>query len=165
MEIQELKRCSLGELVITAERMGIMDPNTHSRQELMIQILNMCARNHEPIIGEGTLEIVDGGFGFLRGSESSYLPSSSDIYVSPSQVKRFGLRTGDTISGIVRQPKDSERYLALLKIETVNGQAAESSQPRFNFEELVAIYPDRKLNLEFNPDEFLHMFKEFPIIL
>jgi transcription termination factor Rho len=148
MDIQHLNRLPIPDLASLADQMQIEETHGLSRQELILQILTECAYQNEDIIGEGTLEIVDGGFGFLRGSENSYLPASSDIYVSPSQVKRFRLQTGDTIRGIVRQPKENERYLALIRVSEINGEDVESARRRFRFDDLTPVYPSQRLHLD-----------------
>jgi transcription termination factor Rho len=120
-----------------------------------LPILKQLANNEVAIYGSGVLEVLSDGFGFLRAPESNYLPGPDDIYVSPSQVRRFGLRTGDTVEGEIRAPKDGERYFALLKVETINFEEPGAVRHRINFDNLTPLYPEEKLTLElpFDPDK------------
>src|SRR5215470_3260494 len=120
MNLQELKRKSPADLLAYAEELQIENASTLRRQDMMFAILKTLAENEVPIFGDGVLEILQDGFGFLRSPEANYLPGPDDIYVSPSQVRRFGLRTGDTVEGEIRSPKDGERYFALLKVKDIN---------------------------------------------
>jgi len=131
-----------------AETLGIENASTMRKQEIMFAILKTLAEDGVPIIGSGVLEVLQDGFGFLRSPEENYLPGPDDIYVSPNQIKRAGLRTGDTIEGSIRGPKDSERYFALLKIDTVNFDNPDSVRHRINFDNLTPLYPTRKIKLE-----------------
>jgi transcription termination factor Rho len=124
------------------------------KQELMFALLQNQIEKNGMIYGEGTLEILPDGFGFLRSPDSNYLPGPDDIYVSPSQIRRFNLRTGDTISGQIRQPKESERYFALLKVEAVNYEDPEIARDKILFDNLTPLYPERKMNLETQPENF-----------
>ncbi|OUS16861.1 transcription termination factor Rho [Rhodospirillales bacterium 47_12_T64] len=148
MNLQDLKLKSPAELLKLAEELEIENASTLRKQDMMFAILKQMAENDVPIFGSGVLEILQDGFGFLRAPESNYLPGPDDIYVSPSQVRRFGLRTGDTVEGQIRAPKDGERYFALLKVNSINFDQPESSRHRINFDNLTPLYPDEKLNLE-----------------
>ena len=120
MNLQELKKQSPADLISQAEKLGIENPSTLRKQEILFAILKKLAEKNEQISASGVLEVLQDGFGFLRAIESNYLPGPDDIYVSPSQIRRFGLRTGDTVEGEVRAPKDAERYFALLKVNKIN---------------------------------------------
>lgn len=148
MNLQDLKLKSPAELLKLAEELEVENASTLRKQDMMFAILKQMAENDVPIFGSGVLEILQDGFGFLRAPESNYLPGPDDIYVSPSQVRRFGLRTGDTVEGQIRAPKDGERYFALLKVNSINFDQPESSRHRINFDNLTPLYPDEKLKLE-----------------
>jgi transcription termination factor Rho len=148
MHLQELKKKSPAELLAFAEELQIENASTLRKQDMMFAILKQLADNDTPIYGDGVLEILQDGFGFLRSPEANYLPGPDDIYVSPSQVRRFGLRTGDTVEGQIRSPKDGERYFALLKVNTINFEPPENVRHRINFDNLTPLYPDEKLKLE-----------------
>jgi len=148
MQLQELKKKTPAELLAYAEELLIENASTLRKQDMMFAILKQLADNDTPIYGDGVLEILQDGFGFLRSPEANYLPGPDDIYVSPSQVRRFGLRTGDTVEGQIRAPKDGERYFALLKINTINFEPPENVRHRINFDNLTPLYPDEKLRLE-----------------
>jgi transcription termination factor Rho len=148
MHLQELKRKSPAELLTFAEEYGIENASNLRRQDLMFAILKILADKDTSIDGDGVLEILQDGFGFLRSPEASYLPGPDDIYVSPSQVRRFGLRTGDTVEGQIRAPKDGERYFALLKVSTINFEDPDNVRHRINFDNLTPLYPDEKLKME-----------------
>ena len=148
MNLQELKKKSPAELLLTAEDLKIENASSLRRQDMMFAILKQLAENDTAIYGDGVLEILQDGFGFLRSPEASYLPGPDDIYVSPSQVRRFGLRTGDTVEGQIRSPKDGERYFALLKVNTINFAPPDEVRHRINFDNLTPLYPDERLNLE-----------------
>jgi transcription termination factor Rho len=148
MNLQELKRKTPAELMSSAEELQIENASSLRKQDLMFSILKRLAENDVAIFGDGVLEILSDGFGFLRSPEVNYLPGPDDIYVSPSQVRRFGLRTGDTVEGQIRSPKDGERYFALLKVNTINFDEPEKLRHRINFEDLTPLYPDEKINLE-----------------
>ena len=155
MHLQELKAKSPADLLAYAEDLEIENASTLRKQDMMFAILKQLADNDVAIYGSGVLEVLSDGFGFLRAPESNYLPGPDDIYVSPSQVRRFGLRTGDTVEGEIRAPKDGERYFALLKIETINFENPEAVRHRINFDNLTPLYPASKLTLElpFDPDK------------
>jgi len=148
MHLQELKTKTPPELLAFAEELEIENCGTMRKQDMMFAILKRLAEQDVPIAGSGVLEVLQDGFGFLRSPEENYLPGPDDIYVSPSQVRRFGLRTGDIVDGEIRAPKDSERYFALLKVNTINGEAPEKVRHRINFDNLTPLYPERKINLE-----------------
>src|ERR1700756_1251472 len=148
MNLQELKRKSPADLLIFAESLQIENASNLRRQDMMFAILKRLAKNDTAIFGDGVLEILQDGFGFLRSPESNYLPGPDDIYVSPSQVRRFGLRTGDTVEGQIRAPKDGERYFAFLKVDRVNFEDPDAVRHRINFDNLTPLYPDEKLSME-----------------
>ena len=150
MNLQELKTKSPADLLAFAEELEIENASNLRKQDMMFAILKKLADNDTAIYGEGVLEVLQDGFGFLRSPESNYLPGPDDIYVSPSQVRRFALRTGDTVSGQIRAPKDGERYFALLKIEQINYAPPEEVRHRTNFDNLTPLYPDERLTLEIN---------------
>ena len=148
MNLKDLKQKTPTELLAHAEKLNIENASTLRKQELMFSILKQLAEHGDEITGEGVLEILQDGFGFLRAPESNYLPGPDDIYISPSQIRRFGLRTGDTVDGPIRAPKDGERYFALLKINAINFDEPERIRHKVNFDNLTPLYPDEKLNLE-----------------
>jgi len=148
MNLQELKAKTPADLLAFAEDLQIENASTLRKQDMMFAILKQMAENEVPISGAGVLEILQDGFGFLRSPESNYLAGPADIYVSPSQVRRFGLRTGDTVEGQIRSPKDGERYFALLKVNQINFDPPENSRHRINFDNLTPLYPDEKISLE-----------------
>ena len=148
MHLQELKKKTPAELLNFAEELQVENASTLRKQDMMFAILKQLAENDTPIYGDGVLEILQDGFGFLRSPEANYLPGPDDIYVSPSQVRRFSLRTGDTVEGQIRAPKDGERYFALLKVNTINFEPPENVRHRINFDNLTPLYPDEKLRLE-----------------
>jgi len=148
MNIQELKKTSSEELIAKAEKLEIENPSTLRKQEILFAILKKLADNKEEITASGVLEVLQDGFGFLRAIESNYLPGPDDIYVSPSQIRRFGLRTGDSIEGQVRSPKNGERYFALLKVEQINFESPEKGRNKIAFDNLTPLYPDKQLKME-----------------
>ena len=148
MNLQELKTRSPAELLAFAEELGIENCASMRKQDMMFAVLKNLADEGVPISGSGVLEVLQDGFGFLRAPEENYLPGPDDIYVSPSQVRRFGLRTGDIVEGEIRAPKDSERYFALLKVNTINNELPEKIRHRINFDNLTPLYPERKIKLE-----------------
>jgi transcription termination factor Rho len=148
MNLQDLKHKSPAELLEFAEGMQIENASTLRRQDMMFAILKQLAETDTAIMGDGVLEVLPDGFGFLRSPEADYLPGPDDIYVSPSQVRRFGLRTGDTVEGQIRAPKDGERYFALLKVNKINFDEPEKIRHRINFDNLTPLYPDERLKLE-----------------
>ena len=153
MNVVELKLKSMTELYNIAESQGVGECRSLRRQELIFKILQSDASQNGQMFAEGVLEIMQDGFGFLRSPSNSYLSGPDDIYVSPSQIKRFYLKTGDTVSGQVRPPKDSERYFALLRVEMINYEDPEECKRKVNFDDLTPLFPDAKLNLEHNPKE------------
>jgi transcription termination factor Rho len=154
MNIAELKEQKISELTRMAKEYKIDGATGMRKQELMFALLQRQIEKNGLIYGEGTLEILPDGFGFLRSPDSNYLPGPDDIYVSPSQIRRFNLRTGDTVSGQIRQPKESERYFALLKVEAVNFEDPEIAREKILFDNLTPLYPNRKTNLENDSDNF-----------
>jgi transcription termination factor Rho len=148
MNLQELKTKSPADLLAYAEKLEIENASTLRKQDMMFAILKKLADNGTAIYGEGVVELLQDGFGFLRSPESNYLPGPDDIYVSPTQVRRFGLRTGDTVAGEIRAPKDGERYFALLKVNTINFDEPDKVRHRINFDNLTPLYPDQRLHLE-----------------
>ncbi|MDA0909629.1 MAG: transcription termination factor Rho [Proteobacteria bacterium] len=154
MNLQDLKKKTPAELLSYAEELEIENASTLRKQDMMFAILKQLAEDDVPIYGGGVLEVLADGFGFLRSPESNYLPGPDDIYVSPSQVRRFSLRTGDTVNGQIRSPQEGERYFALLKVEQVNFEDPTAVRQRINFDNLTPLYPEEKLNLElpYSPD-------------
>jgi len=148
MNLQELKKQTPEELITQAEKLGIENPSTLRKQEILFSILKKLADKNEQITGGGALEVLQDGFGFLRAIESNYLPGPDDIYVSPSQIRRFGLRTGDSVSGEIRAPKDAERYFALLKVSQINFENPEKGRNKIAFDNLTPLYPDEQLKME-----------------
>ena len=148
MNLQELKKRNPAELIIEAEKLGIENPSTLRKQEILFAILKKLAEKNEQITGQGVLELLPDGFGFLRAMESNYLPGPDDIYVSPSQIRRFGLRTGDTVEGEIRSPKDAERYFALLQVNNINFEAPEKGRNKIAFDNLTPLYPNERITLE-----------------
>ena len=148
MHLSDLKIKAITELIDTAREMGLENVGRSRKQEVIAAIVRKLAKNGEDIYGEGTLEILQDGFGFLRSADSSYLAGPDDIYVSPSQVRRFNLRTGDSIAGKIRPPKDGERYFALLKVDEINFSEVNSKTHKVLFENLTPLFPDERLQLE-----------------
>ena len=148
MNLEELKKRSPAELISQAEKLSIENPSTLRKQEILFAILKKLAQKNEQISGGGTLEVLQDGFGFLRAIESNYLPGPDDIYVSPSQIRKFGLRTGDSIEGEIRAPKDQERYFALLKVDKINFDNPEKARNKIAFDNLTPLYPDKQLRME-----------------
>ncbi len=148
MNLEELKKKSPAELILQAEKLEIENPSTLRKQEILFAILKKLAEKNEQITGGGVLEVLQDGFGFLRAKESNYLPGPDDIYVSPNQIRKFGLRTGDSVEGEIRAPKDQERYFALLKAEKINFDNPEKSRNKIAFDNLTPLYPDKQLKME-----------------
>ncbi len=148
MHLKELKTKAPAELVEMAEGLGVEGASTLRKQELMFSILKAMAEDGEEITGSGTIEVLPDGFGFLRSAEANYLAGPDDIYISPNQVRKHGLRTGDTVEGEIRAPKDGERYFALTKLISVNFDAPEAVRHRVNFDNLTPLYPEERLRLE-----------------
>jgi transcription termination factor Rho len=150
MNLQELKRKTPAELLAFAEELEIENASSLRKQDMLFAILKRLAENDVPISGDGVLEVLSDGFGFLRSPEANYLAGPDDIYVSPSQVRRFGLRTGDTVEGQIRSPRDGERYFALLKVNSINFDEPDRLRQRINFDNLTPLYPEEKIQLEFD---------------
>src|SRR5689334_20764817 len=150
MNLTELKKKSAADLVILAEQYGLENMARSRKQDIIFVILKEHAKRGEDIYGDGVLEILQDGFGFLRSAEGSYLAGPDDIYVSPSQIRRFNLRTGDTISGKIRPPKEGERYFALLKVDEINFEAPENAKNKVLFENLTPLFPDEPFHLPLN---------------
>ena len=148
MNLLELKKKSPAELILQAEKLEIENPSTLRKQEILFSILKKLAQKNEQITGGGVLDVLQDGFGFLRAIESNYLPGPDDIYVSPSQIRRFGLRTGDSVEGEIRAPKNSERYFALLKVDKLNFDNPEKARDKIAFDNLTPLYPDKQLIME-----------------
>jgi transcription termination factor Rho len=148
MKLSELKAKSPAELLTFAEEVEVENASTMRKQELMFAILKELAAREIEIVGEGVVEVLPDGFGFLRSPDANYLPGPDDIYVSPSQIRRFSLRTGDTIEGEIRSPKEGERYFALLKVATINFEDPEKVRHKVNFDNLTPLYPEERLRLE-----------------
>ncbi|MGA9109261.1 MAG: transcription termination factor Rho [Smithella sp.] len=154
MNIEDIKRLPISELNDLGKKLKVPGANAMRRQELIFAILQTQAEQNGVISGSGVLEILPDGFGFLRAVDYNYLPSPDDIYISPSQIRRFNLKTGDTISGEVRPPKEGEKYFALLKVDTVNFESPEQARDKILFDNLTPLYPLEKLNLEFDPKNY-----------
>ena len=152
MHLQELKSKSPADLLKYAEELEIENASTLRKQDILFSILKRLAKNEVAIYGTGVLEVLSDGFGFLRAPEANYLPGPDDIYVSPNQVRKFGLRTGDTVEGQIRAPKDGERYFALLKVKSINFEDPDQVKQRINFDNLTPLYPDQKIKLEIEED-------------
>jgi transcription termination factor Rho len=152
MNIEDIKRQPISELAKLAKELEVAGASGMRRQDLIFSILQAEAEKNGVISGSGVLEILPDGFGFLRAVDYNYLPSPDDIYISPSQIRRFSLRTGDTVSGEVRPPKEGEKYFALLKVDEVNFESPEATRDKILFDNLTPLYPEEKLNLEFNPE-------------
>ena len=148
MKLQDLKRKNPEDLISEAEKLGIENPSTLRKQEILFAILKKLAEKNEQISASGVLEVLQDGFGFLRAIESNYLPGPDDIYVSPSQIRRFGLRTGDSVEGEIRAPKEAERYFALLKINNINFDNTEKARNKIAFDNLTPLYPNERIKLE-----------------
>jgi len=148
MHLNELKALHVSQLLTMADGLGIENANRLRKQELMFAIMKRRAKQGEQIFGDGVLEVLPDGFGFLRSPETSYLASTDDIYISPSQIRRFNLHTGDSIEGEVRVPKDGERYFALVKVDKINGAPPEAVKHRIMFENLTPLHPDQPMRLE-----------------
>jgi transcription termination factor Rho len=154
MEIVELKNKKISELTKMAQELNVPGATGLRKQELIFRILEEQTKQEGLIFAEGVLEVLPDGYGFLRSTDYNYLPGPDDIYVSPSQIKRFGLRTGDTVSGQIRPPKEGERFFALLKVEAVNFENPEEAKKKILFDNLTPLYPNKKVNLEHNPKDY-----------
>ncbi|GHT98976.1 transcription termination factor Rho [Alphaproteobacteria bacterium] len=150
MRLKDIKIKMPAELLAFAESLDIENTATLKRQDMLFAILKKLAENDVEILGEGVLEVLQDGFGFLRSPEANYMAGSDDIYVSPSQIRKYSLKTGDTLEGIIRSPKEGERYFAISKINNVNGDSIEVAKHRINFDDLTPLYPNSKLTLEFD---------------
>ena len=148
MHLNDLKQKTPAELVAMAEELGVEGASTLRKQELMFSILKVRAEGGNEIMGQGTIEVLQDGFGFLRSADSNYLAGPDDIYVSPNQVRKFGLRTGDTVEGEIRGPKEGERYFSLVRVSQVNFDDPDAVRHRVNFDNLTPLYPDEKLTLD-----------------
>ncbi len=154
MKLSELKAKNPAQLLEFAEEVGVENASTLRKQELMFTILKKLAEQEIEIIGDGVIEILSDGFGFLRSQDANYLPGPDDIYVSPSQIKRFALRTGDTIEGQIRSPREGERYFALLKVNSINFEDPEKARHKINFDNLTPLYPNERFKMEIiDPDK------------
>lgn len=151
MHLQDLKNKTPADLLALAEEVGVENASSMRKQDMMFAILKHLAEDDVEIMGGGVIETLSDGFGFLRSPEANYLPGPDDIYVSPSQIRRFGLRTGDTVEGQIRAPKDGERYFALLKVSQINFEEPEKTRHKVHFDNLTPLYPDEKLKLD--PDD------------
>jgi transcription termination factor Rho len=154
INLGDLKQKKIADLAALAKALSVEGAANMRRQELIFSILQAQAEKNGVIYGEGVLEILPDGFGFLRSPDYNYLPGPDDIYVSPSQIRRFNLRTGDTIAGQIRPPKEAERYFALLKVETFNFEDPEAAKDKILFDNLTPFYPREKAHLEYNPDDY-----------
>src|SRR4249919_4397372 len=148
MKLQEFKNKKPTDLIAFAESLEVENASVMRKQELMFSILKKLAAQDIEIIGEGVVEVLQDGFGFLRSANANYLPGPDDIYISPSQIRRFGLRTGDTIDGHIRSPKDGERYFALLKVNTINFEDPDKARHKVHFDNLTPLYPDERFRME-----------------
>ena len=153
LNMQELKKMTVPKLMKLAKELGITGTSGMRKQELIFKILEAKAAQSGYAFGEGVLEILPDGFGFLRSASYNYLPGPDDIYVSPSQIRKFGLKTGDFVSGLIRPPKEGEKYFALLKVEAINGEPIEKARERIHFDNLTPVFPNERLKLETTPDE------------
>ena len=149
LNLKDFKNKNPKELIILAESLSLKNPSNYNKHDLIFAILKVYAEKNYKIIGEGVLEILSDGYGFLRSAKSNYIPCSDDVYISPNQIRRFGLRTGDSVAGFIRAPKKEERYFAITSVQSINFQSTEGSKYRVLFEDLTPLYPDEKLALEF----------------
>jgi transcription termination factor Rho len=148
MNLTELKNKTPSEILALAKKSGVKGMSRARKQDVIFAILKVLAKKGEDIHGDGTLEILQDGFGFLRSADSNYVAGADDIYVSPSQIRRFGLRTGDTVSGKIRTPRDNERYFALLKVDSINLEAPDNARNKLLFENLTPLHPDERMRME-----------------
>ncbi len=153
IKLHDLKSKSPTDLLVLAEALEVENASTMRKQELMFAILKNYAEQDVEIIGEGVVEVLQDGFGFLRSPDANYLPGPDDIYVSPSQIRRFSLRTGDSVEGEIRSPKDGERYFALLRVNTINFEEPEKTRHKVHFDNLTPLYPDERLEMEVDDPE------------
>ena len=152
MNLKELKEKKIADLLTIAKELGVEGASGLRKQDLIFAILNTTSAKNGAIFGEGVLEILPDGFGFLRAPDANYLPGPDDIYISPSQIRRFNLKTGDTVSGQIRPPKEGERYFALLKVAEVNFENPAVARDKTLFDNLTPLYPDERLTLESTPE-------------
>ena len=150
MHLKDLKSKNPSDLLKIAEDLKIENAGTLRKQDMIFSILKQMALNNDAIYGEGVLEILQDGFGFLRSPDANYLPGPDDIYVSPSQIKQNSLRTGDTVEGEMRAPRETERYFAITKIDKINFEEIQKTKQRINFDNLTPLYPEDQLNMEIN---------------
>src|SRR5271167_4256351 len=148
MKLQDLKSKSPTDLLAFAEELEIENASSMRKQDMLFAILKELAERNVEIMGQGVVETLQDGFGFLRSPESNYLPGPDDIYVSPSQIRRFGLRTGDTCEGPIRAPREGERYFAILKVDTINFENPEAIRHKVHFDNLTPLYPEKRLTME-----------------
>ena len=148
MKLQELKNKTPTDLLAFAESVEVENAGVMRKQELMFAILKQLAAQEVEIIGEGVVEVLQDGFGFMRSANANYLPGPDDIYISPSQIRRFSLKTGDTVEGPIRGPKEGERYFALLKVNTINFEDPEKIRHKVHFDNLTPLYPDERFKME-----------------
>ena len=149
MKLLDLKSKKPPELIAYAESMEVENASILRKQELLFAILKKLSDQDVEIIGEGVVELLQDGFGFMRSAQANYLPGPDDIYISPSQIRRFSLKTGDTVEGPIRSPKDGERYFALLKVNTINFEDPEKIRHKIHFDNLTPLYPDQRLKMEY----------------
>jgi transcription termination factor Rho len=154
MNLTDLKKANITELTQVAIDLKVEDPSSKRKQDLIFDILEAQADSDGQIFGSGVLETLPDGFGFLRSPDANYVPGPDDIYVSPAQIRRFALRTGDTVEGQIRPPKDGERYFALLKVNTINFEESDQQKPKILFDNLTPLYPTEKLHMEIDPEEY-----------
>jgi transcription termination factor Rho len=154
MDIAELKALKISELNKVAQELNVQGATGLRKSELIFKILEEQTKKEGLIFADGVLEVLPDGYGFLRSTDYNYLPGPDDIYVSPSQIKRFGLRTGDTVSGQIRPPKENERFFALLKVEAVNFENPEVAKSKILFDNLTPLYPLKRINLEHEPKDY-----------
>jgi transcription termination factor Rho len=154
MHLNELREKDIAELTTQAEELQIENPSNLKKHELIFAILKATAKDDKSIFGNGVLEILPDGFGFLRSPLYNYLPGADDIYVSPSQIRKFGLRKGDSVEGEIRPPKEGERYFALVKVNEINSQSPEKHKKTVLFDNLTPLYPEKKINLEYHPTNY-----------
>ena len=154
MHLNDLREKDIAELTTMAEEIQIENPSNLKKHELIFAILKATAKDDKSIFGNGVLEILPDGFGFLRSPLYNYLPGADDIYVSPSQIRKFGLRKGDSVEGEIRPPKEGERYFALVKVNEINSQSPEKHKKTVLFDNLTPLYPEKKINLEYHPTNY-----------
>jgi len=154
MNLQELKRKKISDLIDMAKEFNIEGARGMRKQELIFGLLQAQAEKNGSIFGEGVLQVLPDGFGFLRSPDYNYFPGSDDIYVSPSQIRKFNLRTGDTVAGQIRPPKENERYFAMLKVEAINYEDPDVARTKVLFDNLTPLYPNQRFDLEFSPRNF-----------